>query len=254
MFWCWKGTLYHCIWKGVPFSNSSRSLQRPESGKIKLLNHSHSVVAILTIHVDKQQKMKQVTSLAIGRLILYREGFWGEWVTESQHAERLEHGKSAWGWLGHSFCVEGNPKSQQILMVPCMAFRGGAQWGLQLQWSCVHAAQCVARGKCQEEFQAYSSLGWGQMKADFASVVSLLTQQPRALQKHARLLGTMRKRILGQSPAVGTGCTMLNTQTSHAQRLKRQIYSLWSSILISESLPIVTLVWRAVMARASPKT
>ena len=57
-------------------------------------------------------------------------------------------------------------------------------------------------------------LGQGQMKADIASVVSLLMQQPRALQKHARLLVRMQKRILGQSPAVGTGCTMLNTQTS----------------------------------------
>ena len=52
MFWWWKGTLYHCIWGGVPFSNSSRSLQTPESGKIKLLHRSHSVVVILTIHVD----------------------------------------------------------------------------------------------------------------------------------------------------------------------------------------------------------
>ena len=68
----------------------------------------------------------------------------------------------------------------------------------------VHAVQSVARGKCQKESQAYSGLGQGQMKADIASVVSLLTQQPRALQKHARLLVTMQKRILGQRPAVGT--------------------------------------------------
>ena len=203
--------------------------------------------------------MKQVTFLAIRRLALYRQGFWGEQVTESQHAERLEHGKSAWGWLVHSFCVEGNPKSQQIpmvpcmfLMLPCMAFCGALLRVWQLQWSCVHAVQSVARGKCQKELQAYSRLGQGQMKADIASVVSLLMQQPRALQKHARLLVRMQKRILGQSPAVGTGCTMLNTQTSHAQRLKRQICSLWSSILISESLPLVIVVWRAVMATASP--
>ena len=57
----------------MPFSNSSRSFQRPESGEIK--NRSHSVVVILTIHVDKQQKMKQGPSLAIGRLFFYREGF-----------------------------------------------------------------------------------------------------------------------------------------------------------------------------------
>ena len=83
------------------------------------------------------------------------------------------------------------------------------------------------------------------MKADIASVVSLLTKQPRALQKHARLLVTIQKRILGQRPAVGTCCTMLNTlntQTSHAQRLKHQMCSLWSSILMSKSLPVVTLV------------
>ena len=74
------------------------------------------------------------------------------------------------------------------------------------------------------------------------NVVGLLTQQPRPLQKNARLLVTMPKRILGRLSAVGTRCTMLNTQTSHAQRLKRQICSLWSFILMSESLPLVTLV------------
>ena len=103
----------------------------------------------------------------------------------------------------------------------------------------------LRRGNCQKESQAYCSLGQGQMKADIASVVSLLTQQPRALQKHARLLVTMQKGIVGQRPAVGTRCTMLNTlntQTSHAQRLKQQICSLWSSILMSKSLPVVTLV------------
>ena len=55
------------------------------------------------------------------------------------------------------------------------------------------------------------------MKADIAGVVSLLTQQPRALQKHPRLLVTIRKRILGQSPAVGTRGAMQIPQTSHAQ-------------------------------------
>ena len=53
------------------------------------------------------------------------------------------------------------------------------------------------------------------MKADIASVVSLLTQQPRVLQKHPRLLVTIRKRILGQIPAVGTRGAMQITQTSH---------------------------------------
>ena len=62
------------------------------------------------------------------------------------------------------------------------------------------------------------------MEADIASIVSLLTQQPRALQNHARLLVTMQNRVLGQRPAVGTHCTMLNTQTSHVH--------LWSFILI----------------------
>ena len=83
---------------------------------------------------------------------------------------------------------------------------------------------------------ASRSLGQGQMKADIASIVSLLTQQPRALQKHARLFVRMQKRILGQRPAVGIHCTMLNTQTSHAQRLKWQICSLWSFILMNVSL------------------
>ena len=140
-----------------------------------------------------------------------------------------------------------------FLILPCMSFCGAAWWGLQLQWSCVHAVQSVARGKCQKEYQAYRSLGQGQTQADIVSVVSLLTQQPRALQKHARLLVTMQKRILGQRPAGGTRCAMLNTETSHVQRLKRQICSLWSSTLIIESLPLV-IVWRAVMARVSPKT
>ena len=77
-----------------------------------------------------------------------------------------------------------------------------------------------------------SALRHGKMKADIASVVSLLTQQPRVLQKHPRLLVTIRKRILGQSPAVGTRGAMQITQTSHAQRPQRQICSLWYSILI----------------------
>ena len=140
-----------------------------------------------------------------------------------------------------------------FLMLPCMASCGAAWRGLQLQWSCVHAVQCVAREKRQKESQAYCSLGHGQMKAEIASIVSLLTQQPRALQKHPRLLVTMRKRILGQSPAAGTRCAMLITQRSDAQRPQRQICSLWYSSLISESLPLVTLVW-AVMARVSLKT
>ena len=141
-----------------------------------------------------------------------------------------------------------------FLMLPCMAFCGAAWWGLQLQWLCACCAvRCVARGKCQKESQAYSSLGHGKMKADIAGVVSLLMQQPRAVQKHPRLLVTLRKRILGQSPAVGTRGAMQIAQTSHAQRLQQQICSLWYSILISESLPLVTLVW-AVMARVSLKT
>ena len=49
------------------------------------------------------------------------------------------------------------------------------------------------------------------MKADIASVVSLLKQQPRVLQKHPRLLVTIRKRILGQIPAVGTRGAMHNS-------------------------------------------
>ena len=109
----------------------------------------------------------------------------------------------------------------------------------------MHAVQGVASGNCQKESQAYSTLGEGQMKADIASAVGRLTKQPRAVQKHARLLVTMPKRIVGQHPAVGTCCTMLNTlnaQTSHAKRLKQQICSLWSSILMSKSLPVVTLV------------
>ena len=65
------------------------------------------------------------------------------------------------------------------------------------------------------------------MKAEFASVVRLLLQEHRALQKRARLLVKMQKRILGHHPAVDTHCTMLNTQRSHAQRLKQTICSLW---------------------------
>ena len=103
----------------------------------------------------------------------------------------------------------------------------------------------LRRGIVRKDPQAYCSLGQGQMKADIASVVSPLTQQPRALQKHARLLITMQKRIVGQRPAVGTRCAMLNTlntQTRHTQRFKQQICSLWSSMLMSKSLPLVTFV------------
>ena len=144
-----------------------------------------------------------------------------------------------------------------FLMLPRMAFCGALLHVWQLQWFGVNAVQCVGRGNCQKESRAHCSLRQGQMKAYITSVVSLLTQQPRAPQKHTRLLVTMQKRIVGQRPAVGTRCTMLNTlntQTSHAQRLKLQICSLWSSFLMSKSLPVVTLVWRAVMARVSPKT
>ena len=37
---------------------------------------------------------------------------------------------------------------------------------------------CSALGNCEKESQGYCSLGQGQMKADIASVLSLLTQQP----------------------------------------------------------------------------
>ena len=106
--------------------------------------------------------MKQGPSLAIGRLILYRQGVWGERV-----AAYWEHGTwTKYMRLVHSFWVEGNPRSQQILMVPsiflmrrCMPICGAAWWGLQLQWFGVHAVQCVARENCQKESQAYCSLG-----------------------------------------------------------------------------------------------
>ena len=155
--------------------------------------------------------------------------------------------------LVHSFCVEGYQKSQQILMVPCMFIMlrvYGLLWsclmrvGASVIW-CACCSVPLRAKNCQKESQAYCSLGKGQMKADIASAVSLLAQQPRALQKYARLLVTMPKRIVGQHHAVGTCCAMLNTlntQTSHAQRFKQQMCSLWSSILMSKSLPVVTLV------------
>ena len=111
--------------------------------------------------------------------------------------------------LVHSFSVEGYPKSQQILLVPCMflmlpcmAFCGAAWWGLQLQWFGVRAVHCVAGGNWQEDFQAYCSLGQGQIKADLARIINFLTQQARALQKHTRLVRT-QERIGGQCTAVG---------------------------------------------------
>ena len=107
----------------------------------------------------------------------------------------------------------------------------------------MHAVQCVAKGELSERIPSILQLGTGADESRYciASVLSLLTQQPRALQKHARLLVTMQKGIVGQRPAVGTRCTMLNTlntQTSHKQQLKQQICSLWSSILMSKSLPV----------------
>ena len=80
-----------------------------------LTRRPSSVVVILTIH-EEQQKMNQGTFLGIGRLILYGEGFWGERVMACWEIGRWTKYMS----LVHSFCVEGYPKSQQILMVPCM--------------------------------------------------------------------------------------------------------------------------------------
>ena len=240
MFWCWKGTLYHCIWKGVPFFNSSRSLQRPESGKIKMLNRSHnSVVVIFTIHVDRQQKMKQGPSLAIGRLFFYREGFWGERV-----AAYWEIGTwKKYMRLVHSFCGEGNPRSQQILMVlACSSCFAAWPFAELLDEGCSFndfvCMLCSAlRGKIVRKNPKHTVAWDGQMKADIASAVGRLTEQPRAVQKHARLLVTMQKRIVGQRPAVGACCTMLNTlntQTSHSQ-----ICSLWSSNSYEQYSPSV---------------
>ena len=132
-------------------------------------------------------------------------------------------------------------KATQRWSLPCSSCFLVWPFAELLDEPCVHAVQCVARGKCQKESEAYCSSGQGQMKADIAGVVSLLTQQPRALQDHVRLLVTMQKKILGHRPAIGTRCTILNNQTSDEQQLKRQICSLWYSILI-KSLPLVTLV------------
>ena len=91
-------------------------------------------------------------------------------------------------------------------------------------------------------------LNKGQVKKHIHSIVSALSlrptlQRPNTPQKHASKLPVLtHDKILVHPPAVGTRCTMLNTQTRHAQRLKRQICSLWSFILMSESLPLVTLV------------
>ena len=131
--------------------------------------------------------MKQGTTfLASARLILYREGFWGEPVTACWEIGTW----TKYMRLVHSFCVEGYQKSQQILMVPSMflmlphmAFRGALLRVWQLQWFGVNAVQCVGRGNCQKESRAHCSLRQGQMKAYITSVVSLLTQQPRALQE-----------------------------------------------------------------------
>ena len=221
----------------MPFSNSSRSLQRPESGKIKLLNRSHSVVVILRIPIRQAAEasafschwsLDSFSTRFLRRMdhIMLRN--WNmdkvhepSWCIASALKATQRASKSSWFracsscflvWHFAEVLDEGCSFSDFVCLL-CSALRGGS----------------------------VRKLGQGQTKSDIASVVSLLMQQPRALQKHARLLGTMRKRILGQSPAVGTGCTMLNTETSHAQQLKRQIYSLWSSILISESLPLVTL-------------
>ena len=73
-------------------------------------------------------------------------------------------------------------------------------------------------------------LNKGQMKKDILSIVNALSlrptlQRPNTVQKHASIR-----------------CTMLNTQKSHEQRFNEQICSLWSSILVSKSLPVVTLV------------
>ena len=60
----------------MPFSNSFRSLQRPESGKIKMLIRSLSGVVIMTIHAEQAAKDKSChCSLdSVPRRVLGRTG------------------------------------------------------------------------------------------------------------------------------------------------------------------------------------
>ena len=205
--------------------------------------------------------MKQGPFLAIGRLISFTDK--GLEENESQHTERLEHGQSTWGWCIASALKATKRASKSSWFPSCSScFRvwpfvelldEGCSFSDLVCMLCSALGGGIVR-KNLEHTVAWDKGRWQQI---LPALWAFLAQQPRALQKPARLLATMQKRILGQRPAVGTRCTMLNTlntQTSHAQRLKQQICSLWSSILMSKSLPVVTLVWRAVMARVSPKT
>ena len=132
----------------MPFSNSPRSLQRPESGKIKLLNRSHNVVVILTFHVDQQQKMKQATFLAVGRSILYRQEFlrrtghsmlrdWNMdkvhevgWCMASALTAMQRASKSSW-FLACSSCFPVWPFAElcyvaaSVILCACSALRRG---------------------------------------------------------------------------------------------------------------------------------
>ena len=144
------------------------------------------------------------------------------WCIASALKATQRASKSSW-FLACSSCLpvwpfaelldEGCSFSDFVCML-CSALRGGSV------------------RKNPKHTVSWDILGHEKMKADIASVVSLLTQQPRVLQKHPRLLVTIRKRILGQIPAVGTCGAMQIAQTSHVQRPQRQICSLWYSILI----------------------
>ena len=139
----------------MPFSNSYRSLQRPESGKIKLLNRSHSILVILTFHVDQQQQMKH--SILYRHELLRRTGhsMLRDWNMDKVHEV---------GW-----CMAAALKAAQRA--------SKSSWSLACS-SCFpvwFSAELLDEGCSFSDLlcmlrSASRSLGQGQMKADIASV------------------------------------------------------------------------------------
>ena len=105
----------------------------------------------------------------------------------------------------------------------------------------MHAMLCFASGNCWKSME--EDLNKGHMKKDIPLIVSALSLRPTLQRLTCIKASCVDARENLRTPSCcWQRCTMLNTETSHAQQLKQQIYSLWSSILISESLPLLTLV------------
>ena len=107
---------------------------------------------------------------------------------------------------------------------------------------------------------------WRQMKSDrfktpgFVKTKSLgpTLQRPCTLQRHGATLFAKiqqrRRQRCSSCCAVGQVCTLptiINSLDSNARLLRHGICSLQSATVFSQSLPLVTFIWRDVMPDAS---